>query len=275
MFIFNSPTTVVVILLYVDDIVLTGNNSSFIASLISKLSEIFAMKDLGELHYFLGIEANLTTSPDSAILTQTRYTLDILTKTNMLDSKPCSTPVTTDKRASALDGVFLSDPLQYRSLVGALQYFTLTRPDITYAVNYVSQFMQAPRDTHMLLVKHILRYLKGTIGEGIILFAGDVSYIHGYSESDWADCPDTRRSTSGYCIFLGSSLISWASKKQPTVAKSSIEAEYKAISLLSSKVMWLSQLLNELGIAPIKPFYLYCDNLGARYLVNNLFSRQN
>ncbi|XP_026409897.1 uncharacterized protein LOC113304994 [Papaver somniferum] len=195
MFIFNSPTATVVLLLYVNDIILTGNNASFIASLISKLSVTFAMEDLGELNYFLGIEANLTTSPDSTILTRTRYTLYLLTKADRVDSKPCNTPVTTYKRTLAHDGVFLSDPLQYRSLVGVLQYLTLTIPDITYTVNYVSQFMQAPRDSHMLLVKRILRYLKSKIGEGIILFTGDISSIHGYSDSDWAGCPDTHRST--------------------------------------------------------------------------------
>ncbi|XP_026398498.1 uncharacterized protein LOC113294322 [Papaver somniferum] len=125
----------------------------------------------------------------------------------MLDCKSCNTPSTTDKRLSILDGTLLADPLQYRSLEGALQYLTLTRPDINFAVNYVCQFVHAPTDSHLLLVKRILRYLKGTIDAGITLSAGDITSISGYSNSDWARCPDTRLSTSGFCVFLGSSLI--------------------------------------------------------------------
>ncbi|XP_026420321.1 uncharacterized protein LOC113316328 [Papaver somniferum] len=237
--------------------------------LISQLSSIFAMKYLGNLHYFLGIEDDMSSYPQSILLTQQKYTIDLLTRSKMLDCKPCSSPVTTDKRLSISDGTLLADPLQYRSLVGALQYLTLTRPDINFAVNYVCQFMHAPTDSHLLLVKRILRYLKGTIDTGITLFAGDIGSISGYSDSDWAGCPDTRRSTSGFCVFWGDSLICWQLKKQPTVSQSSTEAEYKEVGLLATDVMWLSHLLEELGIILTRPFKLYCNNLGATYLVSN------
>ncbi|XP_026395949.1 uncharacterized protein LOC113290572 [Papaver somniferum] len=132
MFIYNHSGITAILFLYVDDTILTCSSDSFISSLISQLSSSFAMKDLGNLHYFLGIEADMSNYPQSILLTQQKYTLDLLKRSKMLDCKPCSTPVTTDKRLSILDGTLLTDPLQYRSLAGALQYLTLTRPDINF-----------------------------------------------------------------------------------------------------------------------------------------------
>lgn len=180
-----------------------------------------------------------------------KYTLELLEKAKMLDSKPRDTPVVKGSRVSIHDGDLLANASEYRSIVGGLQYLTVTRPDICFGVNYVSQFMHAPTNVHLQLVKRILRYLKGTLGLGITLRKGDLQNLRAYTDSDWEGCPDTRRSTSGYAVFLGSSLISWSSKKHPTVSKSSTKAEYKCLFVASAELKWLSSLLSELHI-PLK-----------------------
>ncbi|KAM3387017.1 hypothetical protein ACQJBY_010110 [Aegilops geniculata] len=164
----------------------------------------------------------------------------------MLNCKPAPTPVDTKAKVSAVEGSPASDAPLYRSIVGALQYLTLTRPDIQYAVQHVCLHMHAPRDTHWALVKRILRYIRGTTAMGLTLTASPDTSLAAYSDADWAGCPDTRRSTSGYCVYLGPSLISWSSKRQPTVSRSSAEAEYRAVANAVAECSWLRQLLQEL-----------------------------
>nr|XP_020186214.1 uncharacterized mitochondrial protein AtMg00810-like [Aegilops tauschii subsp. strangulata] len=148
----------------------------------------------------------------------------------MLNCKPAATPVDTKAKLSATDGFPASDAAFYWSIVGALQYLTLTRPEIQYVVQQVCLHMHAPRDVHWAAVKRILRYVCGTIDFGVTLSASADTALTAYSDADWTGCPDTRRSTSGYCVFLGPSLISWPSKRQPTVSRSSAEAEYRAVA---------------------------------------------
>ncbi|XP_026417442.1 uncharacterized protein LOC113312925 [Papaver somniferum] len=248
MFVYVAGSEMMILLLYVDDIILTGSSESFIYHLISYLSAAFTMKDLGDLHFFLGLEA--TRSIDSILLTQRKYTLELLDKEKMLECNPCSTPVAKGPR-----------------------YLCLTRPDICFAVNYVSQYMHAPTDVYLLLVKRILRYLKGSIGLGITMRKGDITTLTAYTDSDRGNCPETARSTSGYAIFLGSSLISWSSKKQPTVSRYTAEAEYKGLSVATAELEWLSSILSELHIALAKPITLYCDNTSVIYLSANPISR--
>ncbi|KAF5477817.1 hypothetical protein F2P56_004430, partial [Juglans regia] len=211
LFVFHQKSDVIYLLLYVDDIIITGNNSSLLDSFTRKLNSEFATKDLGSLSYFLGLEASPTS--DGLFISQLKYARDILSRAQLLDSKPVPTPMIVSQHLSA-DGPPFSDPTLYRSLVGALQYLTITRPDIAHAVNSVSQFLHAPTDDHFLAVKRILRYVKGTIQFGLT-FRPSVSpgTLVAYSDADWAGCPDTRRSTSGYSIYLGDNLVSWSAKK--------------------------------------------------------------
>ena len=137
----------------------------------------------------------------------------------------------------------MSDAPFYRSIVGALQYLTLIRPDLQYAVQQVCLHMHAHRDSHWTLVKRILRYIRGTMTLGLTLTASTSLEMVAYSDADWAGCPDTRRSTSGYYVYLGPSLISWSSKRQPTVSRSSAEAEYRAVANIVAECTWLRQLL--------------------------------
>ncbi|CAH9082806.1 unnamed protein product [Cuscuta europaea] len=171
---------------------------------------------------------------------------------------------------SLTDGELLTDATEYRSMVGALQYLTLTRPDITYAVHLVSQFMHAPRTTHMLAVKRIFRYLQGTIDHGLWLqTSAHPIRILAYSDADWVGCPDSFRSTTGFAIFLGPNLVSWKSKKQPTVSKSSTEAEYRAIAYTVQDTLHIRSVLFELDLTVRDLVRLFCDNISASYLTAN------
>ncbi|XP_026379168.1 uncharacterized protein LOC113273766 [Papaver somniferum] len=250
-----------ILLLNIDDIILTGNDDTLMHILVTSLSDEFESKQLGDLNYFLGIE--VTRTKDTMVLTQKKYILELLTKADMLECKPANTPVVKESRASIHDGVLLENVVEYRTLVGSLQYLTMTRPDIAIGVNYVSWFMHAPTDVHFLLIKRILRYLKGIIGLGITLRKGDISSITTFTDSDWDGSLDTRRSTSGNAVFMCKSFISWSSKKQPTVSRSSAEAEYKCLLVTAS------DLFKELHVSVTYPITVYCDNTLAICLASN------
>ncbi|XP_022008132.1 secreted RxLR effector protein 161-like [Helianthus annuus] len=141
-----------------------------------------------------------------------------------------------------------ADANQYRRLVGRLLYLQATRPDITYSVNVLSQFVGDPRANHMEAAMRVLRYLKGTPGQGILLSKGGGTNLVGYTDSDWLGCPDTRRSRSGYLLFLGGSPVSWKSKKQTVVSRSSAEAKYRAMASTVSEILWLRWLMKELNV---------------------------
>ncbi|KAM1830529.1 hypothetical protein ACFX13_020749 [Malus domestica] len=263
LFVLPSHTPVMV-LVYVDDILVTGPDSSICNLFIQNLGAIFPVKDLGPLHYFLGLE--IQRSSTGLFLHQTKYLLDLLGKTNMAGAKPCCTPLGSNKLDHS--GPFLSNPTEYRSIVGGLQYLTWTRPDISFAVNQICQFMHAPRDQHMQAAKRILRYLKGTISEGL-WFRKGAPNLTAFSDADWAGCLFDRRSTSGYNIFLGSNLISWSAKKQATVARSSTEAEYRSLAHTATELTWICKIFRDLGFPLSQTPTLWCDNISAISLASN------
>ncbi|XP_068667726.1 uncharacterized mitochondrial protein AtMg00810-like [Aristolochia californica] len=206
LFIFHRHSDILYLLLYVNDIIITGNNLSLFGNFASKLHSEFATKDLGSLNYFLGLEA--TPIADGLFLSQLKYACDILARAQLLDSKHVHTPMVVSQHLS-FDGQLFSDPTLYKSHVGVPQYLTITRPDIADVVNSVSQFLNSPTTDHFLAVKRILRYVKGTLHYGLSFrpFASPRSLI-AYSNADWAGYPDSRRSTSGYSIYLGDNLVS-------------------------------------------------------------------
>ncbi|XP_071728318.1 uncharacterized mitochondrial protein AtMg00810-like [Rutidosis leptorrhynchoides] len=206
-------------------------------------------------------------------LSQTKYAHDILVRAQLLDSKPISTPLPTAASFTS-DGPPYDDPTYYRSLVGALQYLTITRPDISYAVNQVSQFLQAPTLDHFQAVKRIIRYVKGTLQFGLTFHHSPKPSLLGYSDADWARCIETRRSTYGYSIFLGGNLVSWSAKKQPTVARSSCESEYRALANTAAEIVWITHLLRELYILPPDRPTILCDNRSALFLSQNPVSHK-
>ena len=149
----------------------------------------------------------------------------------MHEAKPVSSPMSSSTVLSKFDGTALSDPSTYRSIVGSLQYLSLTRPDLAFAVNKVCQYMSHPTDDHWSAVKRILRYLKHTIHHGLLLHRTTTFSLQAFSDADWASCLDDRRSTTGYCIYLGRNLISWSSRKQRTVSRSMPPRKYYGFSL--------------------------------------------
>jgi Reverse transcriptase (RNA-dependent DNA polymerase) len=252
----------------VDDIVVTGNNPVAIASLKTIIHNTFSIKDLGDLHYFLEIEVH--PHSNGLHLSQTRYLTSLLDKASMLTAKPCSTPLQAGVQLSKMAGIPLEDPTQYRAILGALQYATFTRPDLTYSVNKVSQFFAQPTDVHWQALKRILRYVKGTLNMGLNLQPGSNLTLNAYCDADWVGCPDDRRSTTGYAVFLGPNLVSWSSKKQGIVSRSSTEAEYQSMTVTTAELMWLQSLLHDLGHTIPSPPALWCDNLDATFLAANL-----
>ncbi|EPS67678.1 hypothetical protein M569_07096 [Genlisea aurea] len=234
--------------------------------LIEQLSSEFAMKDLGILHHFLGVQLKYT--EDGVLLTQAHYALSVLDRFGYKECKPAETPLVS-KVNLQLPSKLLSDPTPFRALVGALQYLTFTRPDIAYSVNFVAQFMQSPSEYHHLLATRILKYVKHTIHLGLYYERNSPLQLNAYSDADWAACPLTRRSVTGYCVLLGQNPISWSSKKQHTVSRSSTEAEYRAMAHTAAEVTWIQFLLRDIKVELIKTPVLHCDNLSALHLTVN------
>lgn len=270
LFVHHSMAGLVYLLLCVDDMVITGNNPGFMSTLLARLSTEFAMKDLGSLHYFLGVEVQHTSQ--GLFLSQTKYALDLLHRADMVDAKPISTPFVVGAHLSR-DGKLFSDPTLFRSLAGALQYLTITRPDLAFSVNSICQFMHAPTEDHFRALKRILRYVKWTIAYGLQLSRGSSPSLLAYSDADWGGCPDSSRSTSGYAIFLGENLVSWCSKKQSTVSRSSAEAEYRSLAVASAEVAWIVQLLRDLHMPLASPPTILCDNKSAIFMAGNPVTR--
>ena len=187
----------------------------------------------------------------------------------MTHAKPASTPMVVDSNLTLHSGDLIDHPTDYRAVVRSLQYLTLTRPDVAYAVNKLSQFMHQPRSSHWAVLKRLLRYLVGSLDKGITIYRDSPLNLHAFSDADWAGNKDDYTSTMGYIVFLGRNPLTWSSKKQRFVAQSSTEAEYKAVGSTASELLWLRNLLHEMGVAVPKVPIIYCDNLGATHLSAN------
>uniref|UniRef100_A0A2N9J561 Integrase catalytic domain-containing protein n=1 Tax=Fagus sylvatica TaxID=28930 RepID=A0A2N9J561_FAGSY len=230
----RSDHGITLLLLYVDDMIITGDDVQGIQDLKRFLGQHFEMKDLGPLSYFLGLEG---------LFHPPMVTISLKPSTHLI--------------------------LSLEQLVGSLVYLTVTRPDISYAVHIVSQFMAAPRSLHYAVVLRILRYLKGTLFHGLHFSSQSSLTLQAYSDADWTGDPTDRHSTTGYCFLLGDSLISWRSKKQSVVARSSTEAEYRAIADTTVELLWLRWLLQDLGIDCSTAVPIHCDNRSAIQIAHN------
>ncbi|XP_070044109.1 retrovirus-related Pol polyprotein from transposon RE1 isoform X1 [Nicotiana tomentosiformis] len=237
----SASSLSIYLVVYVDDIVIIGNDQDCITNLKQHLFQHFQTKDLGRLKYFLGIE--VAQSSSGIVISQRNYALDILEETRMIGCKPVDTPIDPNSKLMPGQGEPLSDPASYKRLVGKLNYLTVTRPDISYPVSVVSQFMNSPCDSHWDAVVRIIRYIKSAPGKGLLFEDRGHEQIIGYSDADWARSPSDRRSTSGYCVLVGGNLVSWKSKKHNVVARSSAEAEYRAMAMATCELVWTKQLL--------------------------------
>ncbi|XP_076906863.1 uncharacterized protein LOC143563131 [Bidens hawaiensis] len=272
LFTYHHGSETAYLLIYVDDIILTTSTNALRIRLIDTLSGEFAMKDLGPLSYFLGVQ--VTRTGNKMFLSQQAYVKDIIHRAAMDSCKPVATPVDTQSKLSADAGPPHEDPVSFRSLAGALQYLTFTRPDISYAVQQICMHMHDPRQDHWNALKRIIRYLQGTIDHGLHLGPVPNLSLVAYTDADWAGCPDTRRSTSGYCVYLGDNLISWSSKCQSTISRSSAEAEYRGVANVVADICWLRNLLLELRHPLPRATLVYCDNVSAIYLSGNPVQHQ-
>ncbi|XP_050876752.1 uncharacterized mitochondrial protein AtMg00810-like [Lathyrus oleraceus] len=227
------------ILLYVDDIIPITSTQVLRQSIMSLLASEFAMKDLGPLSYFLGIAVSRHT--DDIFISQRTYASEIIECVGKESCKPSATPVDTKQKLSTSSDTSYEDPSLLWSLAGALQYLTFTRPDISYVIQQVCLHMHAPRTEHMFALKRILRYVQDILHFGLHLSSSPITKLISYTDADWGGCSDTRRSTSGYCVFIGDNLISWSSKRQSTLSRSSAEAEYRGIANIVSESCWIKE----------------------------------
>ncbi|KAI3509130.1 hypothetical protein L1887_24156 [Cichorium endivia] len=258
---------IIIVCLYVDDLVFTSGSFEMIEEFKNEMKVDFEMTDLGLLHYFLGIEVKQEKNRIS--ISQQRYAENLLTRFNMKDATPISTPMEFGLKLSKESSEENFNPSIYRSLVGSLMYLTATRPDITFSVSMISRFMEVPKVDHWEAGKRILRFVKGTINHGITYTKCDKQSLIGFSDSDFGGNKDDSKSTSGYIFNIGSGAISWQSKKQNVVALSSAEAEYISLSLAGCQALWLRSILNDLKWTQVVPTKLYCDNRSAIALTRN------
>ncbi|GJW44808.1 ribonuclease H-like domain-containing protein [Tanacetum coccineum] len=245
LFVFHRGSDIAYLLLYVDDIILTSSSSIFLQRIITSLHSEFAMTDLEE----------------------------ILERAHMQNCNPCRTPVDTESKLSS-DGDPVSNPTLYRSHASALQYLTFTRPDLSYVVQQVCLYMHDPRDLYFSALKRILCYVCGTFDYGLQLHVSSTTQLSAYTDTDWAGCPVTRRSTSGYCVFLGDNLLSWFAKCQVTLSRSSAEAEYRGVANVVAETAWIRNFLCELHTPLFTTTLVYCDNVSAVYMSANPVQHQ-
>ncbi|KAK4374908.1 hypothetical protein RND71_005585 [Anisodus tanguticus] len=217
---------------------------------------------------------SLTRFAPNMFLCQCKYAEEIVYMAKMANCKIMPTPVHSKSKLSANEGAPVSDPTLYRSLAGALQYLTFTRHDIAYVVLQVCLFMHDPRESHFAALKRIIRYVKGTLDFGLHIYLSAPTKLLSYKDADWAGCRDTRRSTSGYYVFLVDNLISWSVKRKATLSSSSVEAEYRGVANVVTKICWLRNLLLELQCPLLKASIVYCDNISAIYMSHNLVQHQ-
>ncbi|GJR41592.1 ribonuclease H-like domain-containing protein [Tanacetum coccineum] len=240
LFIYTRDSQVAYLLIYVDDIILTASTMALLQQILDSLHKEFDMTDLGALNYFLGISVDRHST--RLFFSQKKYALQLLECGHIVHCKPSRTPVDSESKLGP-DGVPVQDPTLYRSLVGGFEYLTFTRPDLSYAVQQICLYMYDPREPYFAALKHIMRYVKGTLDFGLHLYASATTSLVGYTNVDWTGFPSTRKSTSGYSVFLGDNLLSWSSKRQHIIFRSTVEAEYQGVANVVAETAWVRNLL--------------------------------
>ena len=271
----QSSTHIVIVIIYVDDLIILASDMTKLMEFKAKLEKEFDMSDLGELHFFLGVQIERNRAARTLTMHQRSYIEDVLSRFGMEECKPLATPLDVkailvkpsqeelEEFSQEMDGV------PYKAAVGSLMYaMVATRADLAFAVSVVSQFMASPAPMHWMAVKRIMRYLKGTLDVKLCLGGTNMS-LYGYCDADWGGDLTTRKSTTGYVFFVGDGAISWNSKRQPTVALSTTEAEYMAASHSAKEAMWLRLLMADVGCMLDGATTIKCDNQGCIALAKN------
>ena len=268
--IYNNCGCIIYLLVYVDDIIIIGNTNSDTQDFIATLSHRFSIKDIGSFHYFLGVE--VLPHQHGLFLSQRQYIRDLLTKTQMNGANSVATLLATSSALTLNIGSILFDPSKYCNVVGCLQYLSLTRPNVTYTVSKLPQFMHQPTIGYWGVVKWLLRYLIGTLDHHIVLYRYSPLMFQTFSDVDWAGNKDDFTSTSAFIVYLGCNPISWSPKKQLSVAHSSTKSQYRSVATTAIEVRWICSLLIKLGISLSQQLVIYCDNVGVmNFCANPMF----
>lgn len=256
-----------IISLYVDDLIFTGNDACMFEKFKSSMKDEFEMTDLGKMKYFLGVE--IMQKPEGIYLSQKRYAGELLERFHLQNGNSVKNPIVPGSRFSKEGRGAKVDATLYKQLIGSLMYITATRPDLMYVTCLLSRYMASPTEMHMQAAKRVLRYLKGTVSLGLFYKRGDVTELAAYTDSDYAGDIDDRRSTSGYVFLLNGGAVSLASKKQPVVTLSTTEAEFVAAAACACQCVWMRRILEQLDCLQLQPTTILCDNSSTIKLSKN------
>ena len=256
-----------IISLYVDDLIYTGNDELMVLEFKESMKHEFDMTDLGKMRYFLGLEVLQKSS--GVFINQKKYALEVLKRFGMDKSNSVHNPIVPGCKLGKDEGGVKVDKTHFKQMVGSLMYLTATRPDMMFVVSLISRYMENPTETHLQVAKRVLRYLRGTLDFGIFYKKGGNSELIAYTDSDYAGDLGDRKSTSGYVFLLSSGTISWLSKKQPVVSLSTTEAEFIAATVCACQTVWLKRVLEKLGLTQEKTTIIHCDSSSAIKLSKN------
>ena len=265
LFYLNHGKDLLLVQIYVDDIIFGSTNNKLCEKFSKLMQSRYQMSMMGEMSYFLGLQVKQT--DEGIFINQSKYTRNLLTRFNMQDSSPATTPIATATKLDPDQGAEV-DVTHYRGMIGSLLYLTASRPDIMFATCLCARFQAKPREPHLIAVKRIFRYLKGTPSLGLWYARESDFGLCGYSDADFAGCKIDRKSTSGSCQFLGGRLVSWFSKKQKSISTSTAEAEYIAAGSCCAQIMWMRNQLLDYGLSYSK-IPIYCDNQSAIAMTGN------
>ena len=263
----NQEGRIIIVSIYVDDLIFIGNDEVMLSEFKDSMLREFDMSDLGKMRFFLGIE--VLQKSDGIYICQRRYALEVLKRFGMMESNSVGNPIVPGSKISKEGNGNLVDETCYKQLVGSLMYLTATRPDMMFIICLISRYMAKPMEIHLQTAKRALRYLKGTVNYGIHYKRGEDGEVLAFTDSDYAGDMDYKKSTSGYVFLMGSSAVSWCSKKQPIVTLSTTKAEFVAAAVCVCQGIWIKRILKELGHADTSCMTIMCDNSSTIKLSKN------
>ncbi|CAH9110852.1 unnamed protein product [Cuscuta epithymum] len=266
LFVRTKGNDIMLVQVYVDDIIFGSTNLALCEEFSKVMTSEFEMSMMGELTYFLGLQIKQT--KEGTFVSQAKYAKELVKKFNLQDGRNFETPMSTSIKIDKDEDGKPSDEKVYRGMIGSLLYLTASRPDIMYAVCVCARYQSCPKESHLVAIKRIIRYVKSTTNLGLWYPKGSNFSLVGYSDADYAGCTVDRKSTSGTCQFLGHSLVSWSSKKQNSVAISTAEAEYVALGSCVAQILWMVQALNDYNLK-FSNVPIYCDNTSAINISKN------
>ena len=263
----SSQGMFLLVCLYVDDLIFTGNDETLFSSFKHSMMKEFEMTDLGRMRYFLGLE--VLQRSDGTFVCQKKYAQEVLERFNMADCNVVFNPIVPGFKLDEDSAGMAVDNTLYMQMIGSLMYLTSTRPDIMFVVSLLSRYLAHPTEIHLQAVKRVLRYIKGTLTYGIFYKQGGNKELLAYTDSDYAGDLEDRKSTSGFSFLLSSGAVSWSSKKQPVVTLSTTEAEFIVVASCACQALWLRRMLEKLNHASTGATVMYCDNSSTIKLSRN------